>query len=358
MQSLILERSDLEALLQEVGVDGLMDRLIAQLRKAILEWDEQTTRIQPRDGFAYEDPVYGLQEWMPICKVGDATLMKMVGYHPNNPTRHGIPTVLSTLSAYDTASGHLRAVVDGTLLTAMRTGAASALASEVLARPDSRTVGLIGCGAQAVTQVHALSRLFALEKVWGYDVNPEAAASLPARLEWLDLSVERVGFDDLKDRLPHTDILCTCTSEEPGKGPVLPDLPTAPHLHINAVGSDFPGKMELPLLLLQRALVVPDYPDQARKEGECQQLDEMDIGPDLTALLRDTDDAKPLRDSLTVFDSTGWALEDLVAFNEVVAIATELGLGRTLDIECRGDDPLNPYSLNAALASLAKTHGL
>ncbi len=200
MQSLIVERSDLEALLQEVGVDGLMDRLIAKLRAAIFNWDEESTRIQPRDGFAYEDPVYGLQEWMPICKVGDATLMKMVGYHPNNPAHHGIPTVLSTLSAYDTASGHLRAVVDGTLLTAMRTGAASALASEVLAQPNSRTVGLIGCGAQAVTQVHALSRIFPLTNVWGYDVNGEAAASLAARLEWLDLSVERVGFSDLKDR--------------------------------------------------------------------------------------------------------------------------------------------------------------
>ena len=356
MQSLILERSDLEALLQEVGVDEFMDRLIARLREAILHWDEEDTRIQPREGFAYEDPVYGLQEWMPVCKVGDITLMKMVGYHPSNPGRLGIPTVLSTLTAYDTASGHLRAVVDGTLLTAVRTGAASALASEVLARPHSRTVGLIGCGAQSVTQVHALSRLFPLERVWGYDVNPDAAVSLANRLEWLDLSVAKIGFEELADRLQETDILCTCTSEEPGKGPVMPDVPLAPHLHINAVGSDFPGKMELPASLLKRAVVVPDYLDQASKEGECQQLAPAEIGPDLATILRTSTAQRAHRDALTVFDSTGWALEDLVAFNEVIALAGELGLGRAMEIECRGDNPLNPYALGPVLASLERIH--
>lgn len=345
MQSLVLEASDLVALLDKVGRDAWMDRLIVQLREAMLTWEETRTLIQPREGFTYQEPVYGLQEWMPVCRIGDATLMKMVGYHPSNPHRLGMPTILSTYSVYDTESGHLRAVIDGTLLTAMRTGAASALASQALARPDSRVVGLIGCGAQAVTQVHALARLFSIRRVWGYDIDARAAASLPGRLDWLGLRVEPVADIDWERELADTDILCTCTSQEPGKGPVMPDVPLPGHLHINAVGSDFPGKLELPASVLRRALVAPDYPEQARKEGECQQLTPDEIGPDLASILREPARLSSARERLTVFDSTGWALEDLAAFELTFQLARDSGLGRWVEIECRGVDPLNPYDV-------------
>jgi ornithine cyclodeaminase len=300
---------------------------------------------------------------MPIFRLGDGTLMKMVGYHPSNPYRLGMPTILSTYSIFDADSGHLRAVVDGTLLTAMRTGAASALASQALARPDSRVVGLVGCGAQAVTQVHGLSRLFPIERVWGYDIDRQAAVSLAERLGWLDLEVEPIGREELERRLAETDILCTCTSEEPGEGPVLPNLPVPSHLHINAVGSDFPGKIELPVALLRQAVVVPDYLDQAQKEGECQQLSEHEIGPDLTSILRDRRSLDAYSERLTVFDSTGWALEDMVAFQDAFELAREMELGRLVDIECRGADPLNPYDIGPPLSSMehlqaSRQHGL
>ena len=94
---------------------------------------------------------------MPLYNQGEKVLIKVVGYHPSNPSEHNLPTIISTISEYDTKSGHLCALIDGVLPTAIRTGAASAIASEMLANSESLTLGLIGCGAQGR---YATSRSF------------------------------------------------------------------------------------------------------------------------------------------------------------------------------------------------------
>ena len=101
---------------------------------------------------------------MPIYKKGAEVVIKVVGYHPKNPKNFNLPTILSSISSYDTKTGHLMGIADGVLLTALRTGAASAVASELLAKPESTTLGLIGCGAQSITQLHALSRYSNLKR--------------------------------------------------------------------------------------------------------------------------------------------------------------------------------------------------
>ena len=132
-------------------------------------FDKNYNIIPVRDGFEYKIPEIGLVEWMPILKSGKKAIIKVVGYHPTNPALRNLPTVLSTINAYDTTTGHLDWIADATFLTALRTGAASAIASKVLALPYSKTVGLIGCGAQALTQLHAISLIFDIETVMVYD---------------------------------------------------------------------------------------------------------------------------------------------------------------------------------------------
>jgi ornithine cyclodeaminase/alanine dehydrogenase-like protein (mu-crystallin family) len=354
--TLIVGRDDVAAIVAAVGLDRLMDEMIEALTSAIVTFDDAVTHVRARAGFHYTHPETGLLEWMPVMQSGESTTIKVVGYHPDNPRARQIPTILATISVYDTSSGHLRCLVDGTFLTAMRTGAASAVASRVLARPSSRILGLVGCGAQAVTQAHALVRTFPIDRVLIHDVDPAAVASLPARIQrFLPPGVE-VTHTSLELLMQTADIVSTATSIGIGEGPLFQDLPTKPWLHVNAVGSDFEGKYELPVEFLRRALVSPDVLEQALLEGECQVLAAEEIGPSLAHLTAHPDSYRSWQDALTVFDSTGWALEDQVAARILTAHASRLGVGTAVAIEDIGSDPLDPYHL-AAGAGAGPRHG-
>jgi ornithine cyclodeaminase/alanine dehydrogenase-like protein (mu-crystallin family) len=279
---------------------------------------------------------------MPIYKTGEEVVIKVVGYHPNNPEKFKLPTILSTISSYDTKTGHLKGLVDGVLLTALRTGAASAMATKYLAHPKSSVLGLIGCGAQSITQLHAISRLFPITKVLIYDTDLEAVKSFENRSSLLGLDVE-VSQKEIEDILKESDIICTATSIEVGEGPLFETYTSKPHLHINALGSDFPGKIELPVSLLKNSFVCPDFNEQAKIEGECQQLSDDEIGSDLYSVIQNFDDYKHLKNELTVFDSTGWALEDQVVMDLFLDLAKEFNIGTEVSLENISDDVKNPY---------------
>ena len=123
------------------------------------------------------------------------------------------------------------------------------------------------------------------------------------------------------------------------------------HVHVNAVGSDFPGKTELPRALLERSLVCPDARGQAVLEGECQVLQSADIGPELPELVGRAQHYSRFRECATVFDSTGWALEDHVVTDLLLRHGERLGLGTPMQLEARLSDPRDPYGgLAAAVA--------
>ena len=357
-QSLLLDASDVRSVVTSVGRDALMDALIVRLTEAIRAYDPDVSQMPPRSGVHYQVPEWGLLEWMPAHFGAQGTMVKLVGYHPANPERRGLPTVISTVCVFDTSSGHLMGLVDGTFLTAIRTGAASAVASRQLALPHSSTLGIIGCGAQAVTQVHALSRSFPIERIVAYDIRDDVARTLRDRVAFLRSRRSTSSHGSRSQICSRAaDILCTCTSAAPGEGPVFPDVPHKTHLHINAIGSDFHGKFEVPVGILRRSLVCPDFYEQAIDEGECQQLAPGEIGPDLRTLVQNPDAYADAKTSSTVFDSTGWALEDHVAALMLFDYARDLGLGRSVAFECLPPDPKDPYSLldtsDAVMAALA-----
>jgi ornithine cyclodeaminase len=353
MNTLLLTGDDVQRIARRAGLDALMDALIERLTAAFVAYDPAQTEIPERDGVSYTAPTTGLVEWMP-CRQGGQVTVKTVGYHPENPARHGVPTILSTVSAYDSATGHLRCLADGTLLTALRTGAASAVATGRLAAPDAETVGLVGAGAQAVTQLHALRRVRDVRRVLVSDVDPATLATFARRVEAFaaDLAVETA---DIEDVVREADVLCTATSVDVGAGPVFDDVALRPHVHVNAVGSDFPGKTELPAALLRRSLVCPDFRAQAVREGECQQLDAGAIGPSLYELLQRPGLHADAASRPTVFDSTGWALEDHVALGLLLDYADDWGIGTPVPIEAIAGDPHAPYEFaeRTALAALA-----
>jgi ornithine cyclodeaminase/alanine dehydrogenase-like protein (mu-crystallin family) len=338
----ILRASDVEIIIRQFGLNALMDELILRLEQAIQAYDQEKVIIPVRSGFCYDKPKSGLIEWMPLMNTGDKVMIKVVGYHPTNPMVDNLPTILSTISAYDTASGHLIGLADGVLLTALRTGAASAVASKYLASPNSAVIGLIGCGAQAVTQLHAISRIFKLQQVMVNDISNEAMYSFEERVSVLNLDAEIIPAD-VDQLVSQADILVTATTVDVGHGPLFKQVKTKPHLHINAVGSDFPGKYELPLEQLKQSYVCPDFPEQAALEGECQQLAKEEIGAGWVEVIQNYQNHRELPYSRTIFDSTGWPLEDLVVLELFLEYGQELGLGQEIAIEHLSEDVKNPY---------------
>ncbi len=344
MQTRLINAADCAALLEIVGRDRLMDLMIERLRTRCANHDADLVDARARDGFRYDKPALGLVEWMPTHEVGGPVVIKMVGYHPTNPIQRSIPSVIATSSMWDTETGHLVAIADATMMTAVRTGAASAITTEVLAIDAPITVGLVGLGAQAVTQLQAISRVRQVDRVIGFDPSEPASSTFADRAAFTGLPVEIVTDEGLADLVSAADVLVTCTSIDIGAGPVIPNVDVKPHLHINAVGADFPGKLELPAELVANATVFPDTLDQCILEGECQQVPAANIGVELPEIVAQADELAAKRGTVTVFDSTGWAVEDDVALRLLLELAEEHDLGSLMALESIPADPYNPYS--------------
>jgi ornithine cyclodeaminase/alanine dehydrogenase-like protein (mu-crystallin family) len=336
----VLTAADISHIIRAVGLDRFMDDVIARIREAALELDPETTLTIERGGFQYEKPTLGLVEWMPSMELGRAVGIKTVGYHPSNPAQRHLPSVMATTSIHDTSTGGLVALVEATLLTAIRTGAASAVVSDILADADASVLGLVGCGAQAVTQAHALSRIRPISRIVAFDADPSVAETLADRLP-NGVAIDLV--DTAAEAIVDADVVCTATTVEIGAGPVADFACFKRGLHVNAVGADFPGKTELPVEFLRAALVVPDEVAQCLKEGESQQLREAELGPTLAELVQNAETFAEWRAELTVFDSTGWALEDLIVAEIALDYALELNIGFHTQLQHAPADPYSPY---------------
>lgn len=335
-----LSAHDIQKVISAFGKDAVMDAVIHSLSCELKEYDPEQVWMPVREGF-YDA---GLTEWMPVHKCGDSTTLKVVSYFPKNPEVHEKSTIQAMLSRISGDTGQILEVAEGTLLTALRTGAASALASQVLAHPDSKVLGLVGCGAQCITQAHAICRLFPISKILTFDACPEAHASVVDRLSFLNISIQPSALSQVE---AEADILCTATTVGVGAPPVITGTNLKRHVHINAVGSDYPGKRELPETLVRSAFIVPDHFGQAVREGECQQLE--DSSPphglhELHELIRNADHFRGRCGRQTIFDSTGLALEDVSVLSVISDFARRAGIGRTLEFESEYADPKDIYS--------------
>ncbi len=334
-----LSEEDVERTVATFGVDHVMDLLIEAVRSGFASMAHGEFLHERRAGFSEGD---NLIEWMPV-REPDSAVIKVVSYFPNNPGLRHLPTIGASVMRVDANHGQITHFVGARLLTAMRTGAASAVASSLLASERSSVLGLVGCGLQAVTQTHALSRVFSLSEVLAFDVEATAMETISARLAFTGLKVSRVNLEAIQQ---NCDIICTATTAAVGAEPVLGEEGLAAHAHINAVGSDFPGKKELPAALVRSARVTTDYLPQARLEGECQSLSDehfsSDRFADLQAITANPAKFAVWRPTITLFDSTGIAMEDAVALDVICKLAKRAGIGRSIPMLAE-NDPKNPY---------------
>ena len=236
--------------------------------------------------------------------------VKNVNVHPQNA---GLPAVMATVTVFDPDTGAPLTIMDGTYLTAMRTGAAGGVAARYLAREDSRVAGIVGAGRQAETQLAALLVTRpGIEKVLVADSNAERAAAFARHCA--DEHGRDASVASTEDVVRGSDVLTTVT---PARHPIVRADWVQPGTHINAVGADAPGKQELEIAILQRAKVVVDSWPQASHGGEINVavsrglLSQRDVHADIGQVVTGRKPGRQSADEITVFDSTGLAIQDV-----------------------------------------------
>ncbi|MHA2391740.1 MAG: ornithine cyclodeaminase family protein [Promethearchaeota archaeon] len=242
----------------------------------------------------------------------------------------GLPPGVAVIILLDLKTSMPLAIMDGTYVTAYRTGAAGAVAAKVLAKKKSKIVGVIGTGTQARMQVLALNEIFPLKeiKVWGIDI---AGRDLYSQEMTERLKMIVTPEDNIEDAVSEADIIVTTT---PSKDPLVMNDWVKEGVHINAIGADAPGKQELDPSIIQRAdKVVVDSLAQCKVIGEIQHalteglISENDVYAEIGQILTGEKKGRESNEEITLFDSTGLSAQDIAAANIVLKQAKEKNLG-------------------------------
>ncbi len=260
----------------------------------------------------------------------DIAGVKIVNVHPNNPRLYNKPTVMATIILIDPHSGSPLAIMGGTHVTAMRTGAAAGVATKYLARKESKSLGLVATGVQARTQLLAISKVLDLEEVRAYDAYPDALTKFVDEAE-KEYSVKVTPCKSVEECVGGVDVV---SASAPTTSPIVERSWIRDGMHINAIGADAPGKQELDPAILRDAKIVVDDLEQAMHSGEINvplakgiikreniyaELGEVVVG------------RKPSRENdkeITVFDSTGLSLLDVSTAARIYEKAKTKNMGK------------------------------
>lgn len=251
------------------------------------------------------------------AKSFEACGIKWVNVHPAN-RRRGLPAVMALIVLNDPETGYPLAVMDGTHITNLRTGASGGVAAKYLARKDAKTAALIGCGVQAQTQLLALHELFKLASVALYDCHGSQMSAFIRRMRHLGLRFKPCS--GVGECVRGADIVVTTT---PSREPIVQSEWIGEGVHINAIGADAKGKEELSARILARAKVVVDDRIQAMHSGEInvpvsrKMMTARDIYATLGEIVAGKKRGRAGVKEVTVFDSTGLAHCDVAVAHYV-----------------------------------------
>jgi alanine dehydrogenase len=262
--------------------------------------------------------------------------VKIVSVFPRN-LEVGLPTIFALVVVVEASTGRPLAVMDGTYLTALRTGAASGAATDLLARKDARVAVIFGAGVQGRTQLLAVCEVRDIERAWVYDINPQAAERYAQEIA----GKGRVP-DDLRvasspaEAAREADVLCTATTS---KMPVFADEDLKPGVHINAVGSFTPEMQEIPGQTVARARIVLGSREGCLSEtGDLiipirkGLITEHDIYAELGEIAAGITPGRDDAEEITLFKSVGNAVQDVSVARRVIEEAQRLGLGVEVEL--------------------------
>lgn len=260
----------------------------------------------------------------------DYVAVKVNGNFPGNPSELGLPTIQGAILLSDGSNGTLLAILDSVEVTLRRTAAASALAAKLLAKPDSRTLLICGCGEQGRAHVEALREILPIECCLFWDRDQVSAERLAAELNG-------TAVQDVRSAAELADVIVTCTS---ATEPFLDADMVAAGTFIAAVGADNPEKAEISPRLMAAATIVTDLTAQCSAMGDLHQaiatgvMAESDVHAELAEVVSGTTPGRSSPQEIIIFDSTGTGLQDAAA----AALIYE---------RCAGDGAVKSVALSA-----------
>ncbi|WP_265109239.1 ornithine cyclodeaminase family protein [Halosolutus halophilus] len=320
MNTLLLDSDDADEHARLDDVIGAVERAFGAYERGNAQMPAKSYIDLPQyNGDFRSMPAYlDTGEW-------DAAGLKWVNVHPDNPEDHGLPTVLGTMIYSDPETAFPLAIIDGTTLTMKRTGAAAAVATDYLAVDDATSLGIVGAGVQSYTQLEAISEVRPIEEVVVADKDE-------GRIQRF---VDTYGdaFDVRAGSIAeagHCDVLSTVT---PVEEPIVGREDVGEYTHVNAIGADAEGKHELADDLLLDARVVIDDHEQCTHSGEVNVpygegvLTDDDIYGEIGQLVVGDLSGRDAETGVTVFDSTGLAIQDVAAARVAYENARESDAG-------------------------------
>jgi ornithine cyclodeaminase len=322
-------------LVLSVGIDTFLRELADVIEEDFLRWEkfDKTPRIASHS----EE---GVIELMPTSD-GALYGFKYVNGHPKN-TKNGRQTVTAFGVLSDVGNGYPMLLSEMTILTALRTAATSAVAAKYLAREESRSMAIIGNGAQSEFQARAFKAILGVNQLRLYDIDASASLKCQKNLEGQGFSI--TICKSAEEAVEGADIITTVTADKQC-ATILTDNMVGPGVHINAVGGDCPGKTELHRDILLRSDIFVEYPPQTRIEGEIQQLPQDHAVTELWQVMAGLVDGRNNERQITLFDSVGFAIEDFSALRYVRSKLAATGLYEELDLLADPDEPRDLYGM-------------
>jgi len=326
--TLLLSRSDVEKALSMEDAIGLVERGFAEFGKGRVDMPQRPVIFVPeKDGLAGFMPAM-------VQEMG-ALAIKTVTAFKGNPKK-GLPTIFGTVTLLDTETGITLSIMDGGYLTAVRTGAASGVATKYLAKKDARVAAVFGAGVQGGTQLEAICTVRDIQEVRVFDTNRQAAEKFAAEMSGrgpIPANVKVVG--SARDAVAGADVVATATTSPT---PIFDGDDLTPGVHINGVGSHAPKVRELDTRTIVRSKIVCDSVEACLVEaGDLLlpiaegALKESDIYGGLADVINGKLPGRESPEEITLYKSVGLAFQDAVAALHTYEKAKDLGLGQEFE---------------------------
>ncbi|MEM2341233.1 MAG: ornithine cyclodeaminase family protein [Candidatus Bathyarchaeia archaeon] len=323
---LILSRSDLEKILTMKDVIESVERAFLELQKgtAILPMRATITLTEKR-GWMGVMPAY-------LGEMGSLSTKIVTVFEKN--LEKNLPTIMATILLNDPETGAPLAIMEGTFITAMRTGAVCGVATKYLARKDSKTVGIFGAGVQARTQLMAACAVRDIEKAFVYDIFKDRAKTFAEEMsKKLGILVE---VSEPKDLVLHSDIIVTATTS---KTPVFDGNWVKPGTHLNLIGSFKPEVREVDEIVIKRSKIVVDQKSAALEEAgdiiiplKAGIITEKDIYAELGEIVAGLKPGRTSEREITLFKSVGLGIQDCATAWLAYTRAKESGICKEIDL--------------------------
>ena len=306
-----------------------MAQAINSMKSAFTQLSEGTAIVPERVSVNVDA---GVSLYMPgYLPEGGHLAAKIVTVFPKNRAA-GFPVIQGVVLVLDSETGEVRALMDGSYLTALRTGAASGLATDILALPDAAVLTVFGAGAQARTQVEAVRTVRSIEEIRIVDKSLESANVFAGEIEGAHVTV----MEDSREAVEGAQVVITATDS---LEPVFPGSVLDPGTHVNAIGAFTPEMRELDGDLVSKAKVVVDYRDTVMVEAGdlTQAIDEgvfdlTKIHAELGELVNNSRPGRENPEEITLFKSVGNAVQDVAVAGAILEQAESLESGVLVDL--------------------------